>query len=166
MSKFVLLTIVSFFSSILLFGQASQVQGGSNGMLMFMDMESDETEAYERGAYTGKAHVLGDSITSLLDKVEYSYVYFIETGGAYALKEKNIEKAVIYASLNKVVRYYDKLLRKGKINEQKAFEDLIVILNNGISLKNYRTEGFELQLKEARNAEEMTRLFTKVKFTN
>jgi hypothetical protein len=163
MIKYIFGIALSLFSFASI-AQSSQLSDGG-GVLMLIDLDDDKsTMKFERGSYNGKTHELGDSITSLLDKVEYSYVFFRETEGAYSTKEKNIEKPVIYTSLNKVMRYYDKLLRKDKIEDGKAREDLFEILNNGILLKNYNTEVFEMKLKSTRNKAELARLFQMVQF--
>ena len=160
----ILIAAFSFFS-FYGFSQSSQLSDGG-GVLMLIDLEDDEREKLERGSYSGKPHVLGDSITSLLDKVEYTYVYYTETEGAYSAKEKNFDKPIIYSSLNKVIRHYDKMLRKDKIEEDKARQELFEILNNGIALKNYQTQVFEEQLKSTKNKAELARLFRQVTFQN
>jgi len=165
MIKSVFLFITSICLSFTLLGQSSQISE-SGGVIMLIDLEKSNTANFERGSYNGKPHVLGDTITFLLDKVESTYVYYKESTGAYSSMEKNIEKPIIYSSLQKVIKYYDKLLRKDKIESQKAKEDLLLILNNGIALKNFKTETFELNLKATRNKAELARLFEKVRFQN
>jgi len=165
MNKNIILIAAFSFFSFYAFSQSSQISDGG-GVLMLIDLEDDEAEQFERGSYSGNTHVLGDSITSLLDKVEYTYVYYKETKGAYGGKEKNYEKPIIYSSLSKVIRHYDKMLRKDKIEEAKARQELFEILNNGIALKNYQTQVFEEQLKSTRNKAELARLFQNVTFQN
>lgn len=163
MIRYIIFTVFFTVCSLTAFAQSSQISDGG-GVLMLLDLEKDDAKAFERGSYTGKTHELGDSITSLLDKVEYTYVYYVETGGAYSSKEKKIEKPEIYYSINKIVRHYDRMLRKDKIEVDKAREELFIILNNGIALKNYQTEVFEMQVESTRNKDELARLFKIVKF--
>lgn len=152
---------VLFFISNKAISQATMNESGGIILLYKNDGESPEGKL-ERGSYND-SHQLGDSISSLLNEVEKSYIYYSEETGAYSTKEKKIEKNGIYYPLQKVIKHYDKQLKKDKINEAKAYSDLVVILNNGIALKNYQTDQFELLLKNTKNKDELARLFKEVK---
>ena len=136
------------------------------GMVLLVNLDDgDSSSKFERGKYNGE-HVLGDTITSLLNKFEASYVYYVELEGAYSTKEKKIEKSDIYFSTNKLLKDYKKSLKKDRISEDKAREELIIIMNNVIKLKKYHTENLELLLSENNNVDYIKDTFMNLRFVN
>ena len=130
---------------------------------MHVTLDKSDTNNFERGSYNGD-HPLGDSITTLLDEFERNYIYYVETQGAYSTKEKKIEKPEIYLATNKLLKAYKKDLKKERIEEWKAREELYTILNNVNKLKNYQTDNLELLLSESKNVDEIKHRLLNLKF--
>ena len=119
--------------------------------------------AKKRGYYVGP-HVLGDTITMLMNKFQNDYVYYESTGGAYNVEEKKIIKPSIYRAILKVNKHYEKAVSKGNITEGNAYGRMKSILRKGIELKNYYTEDVEVQLKKLKKAEDIERYLDTIKF--
>lgn len=121
------------------------------------------SSATKRGYYVGP-HVLGDTITMLLNKFENDYVYYEQGTGAYAVEEKKIIKPVIYKSVKKVSKYYEKKVDKGEITERNAYVRVKSILAKAIKIRNYYSEDVELDLKRIKKAADIEEYFDKIKF--
>ena len=162
MTNFLKLFIFFIFSEFYCLGQSSQVSDGG-GMLLLLSLDENDTEDFERGEYRG-THPLGETITRLMNDFEKNYIYYIETDGAYSSKEKKIEKPEIYHATNRVLKAYKKELRKKTITEDKARNELYIILTNVVKLKNYKTANLELLLAEIKNIDELKYKLMNLKF--
>lgn len=146
---------------------AQAVVSDSQGMMYLNKNESEPSDlGIKRGYYVGP-HVLGDSITQLLNKFEEEYVYYKKTEGAYATEEKKNIKFSIYKAVHRVDDYYVKGIKKGKIDASRigeAKKNLKMILSKGIRLKSYFTVQVEEDLRKVKAPEEIILYFEKIKF--
>lgn len=145
--------------------QFSELNVRADGMIYLNKQEySEGLNSKKRGYYVGP-HILGDTLTMLLNKFENSYVYYEVSGGAYSTEEKNIIKPVIYKTIHKLDRYYTKKFNKGNISKRNAYIRLKSIVTKGIALKNYYTTNVEEQLKEIKNPEKLEEFLDSIVLT-
>jgi hypothetical protein len=155
------LLLITFLFPLALFGQGVATESG--GTIMLFKNDGGSLDDKKRGYYIGP-HVLGDTITTLMNEFEKSYVYYQKSGNAYAVEEKMYEKKYIYLPVRKVIRRYNKLLKRDKINEKEAKANLKMILEKAIKMKNYNTSPIEDELKGMKKADEIVAYFQDIKF--
>ena len=127
-------------------------------------LENNEgANSKKRGYYVGP-HVLGDTITMLLNKFEMDFVYYESGDGAYSVEEKKIIKPVLYKSIKKLVKQYTKDVKKGNVAGDLAYSRLKLIIQRGIRLKNYDTFKVENELNAIKSVEELEEYILKLKF--
>lgn len=127
--------------------------------------ESDIAAGKKTGYYVGP-HILGDTITMLLNKFESEYVYFEESGGAYSVEEKKFLKPEIYKAVSRINKYYEKGVKKNKITEKDAYEKLKGILMVGIKLKGYQTSEVEKQLASIKELSDQEQYLLSLQYRN
>lgn len=100
-------------------------------------------------------HILGDSVTSLLNNFEREYVYFKPTYGAYAVEEKVIAKRIIYKKVHDFDKYIIKSYESDPTLANKAAVTtrLVAVINIGIKLLNFDTNQVEKDIKKLEPAE-------------
>lgn len=158
------LSILCLFIATIAFSQFSETGARADGIIYLNEQQTAEgSNAKKRGYYVGP-HVLGDTITMLLNKFENDYVYFQETGGAYSVEEKKIIKPSIYRAIKRVNKHYEKTLAKGQITEGNAYARLKAVIYKGLELKNYYTSDVEKRLQKIKKPEEIERYLTSIKF--
>ncbi len=146
------------------FSQFSETGARADGIVYLNEQQTAEgSNAKKRGYYVGP-HVLGDTITMLLNKFENDYVYYKETGGAYSVEEKKVIKPTIYQAVKKLNRHYEKLLAKGGITEGNAYARMKTIIYKGLELKNYYTSDVERKLKKLKKPDEIEKYLASIKF--
>lgn len=146
------------------FSQFSETGARADGIIYLNKEQSAEgSNAKKRGYYVGP-HVLGDTITMLLNKFENDYVYYKVTGGAYNVEEKNVVKPTIYQAVRKLNRYYEKALTKGSITEPNAYVRMKSIIYKGLELKNYYTADVERKLKKLKKPEDIEKYLMSIRF--
>lgn len=145
------------------FSQAMVSDSGSGVTYLNKNEGSKGLDDYKRGYYVGP-HVLGDTITMLLNRFETDYVYYIPGDGAYAVTEKKIIKPIIYKAIKRVNKYYEKSVDKNKVSEAVAYGKMKMILNKGIRLRDYYTEKVEADLKKMKDPVAIEEYLSKIEF--
>ena len=105
---------------------------------------------------------LGEEIARKYYILQELYTYE-EAGTPTSPATKTIvEKPSVYYSLKKLNRYYKKMVKKDKMEMDKAVEELKHFLNIGISIVYQPTEDFEAYLDDHRKPEEIVEAYSKV----
>lgn len=154
-----ILLVATAFADVL--GQAIAADGG--GAIYLNKNEADIDNSLKRGYYVGP-HILGDTITMLLNKFENDYSYYKESGGAYSTEEKIVLKAPIYKAVKKVNKYYEKGVKKNKLAEASSYESMKRVLNIAIKLRNYDTRTVEAGLGKLKTVKEIEDYLYSLKF--
>lgn len=147
------------------FNSTAQVAFSDNGVMYLNKNEkpANTGDEYKRGSYVGP-HILGDTITGLLNKFEHDYTYYKPSGGAYSTDMLVINKLPIYKSVKKINKHYEKALKKGKVEEQEAYNNLKKLLLIAIKLNTYYTAEVEEHLKKIKDPEELEEYILSLKF--
>ncbi len=148
--------IIGLLTAHTAYSQAVQTQtGGSGGGIFYLNKNnSGNPNDYERGFYIGP-HVLGEEFDRLMNKYESAYTYFVEGSGGYAVKQKRIEKAPLYRSVNKVLKSYEKLFKKGKITLEDFESKSTKLVKLAVELIGYNTDVVESDLKNIKSVDEI-----------
>ena len=141
----------------------AQAVANTGGITYLYKNEGTIKEPEKKGYYIGP-HVLGDTITMLMNKFESEYVYYESTVGAYSTEEKKIFKPFLYQSIKKINKKYEKDIKKDRIDVVTAYERMKKILKMAIKLKNYQTQEVERTLKTLKSAEEKEAFLMSLKF--
>ena len=141
--------------------QAIASNSGSGAVYLNKNESGAGGSAKKRGYYVGP-HVLGDTITALLNKFENYYVYYEESGGAYSVEEKIIIKPQIYKAVKRVNKYYEKGFDKGTVPRREAYASLKSVLTKSIKLRDYYTENVERDLKKMKDGKEIVEYIDKI----
>ncbi|MFT7029767.1 MAG: hypothetical protein ACI83W_001010 [Marinoscillum sp.] len=156
---------ILFTVGILVLGNVafSQSIANTGGITYLYKNDADPKTPDKPGFYVGP-HVLGDTITSLMNALEKSYVYYVETEGAYSTEEKKIYKPSIYMAAKRINKKLEKDIKKDKIEPEAAYPILKHTLLVAIKLKNYNTEIVERELKSIKDLDELVDYFNDIKF--
>lgn len=146
----------------------SQAVASNSGGAIYLNKNeaSNHDPSLRRGAYVGP-HVMGDSLTQLLNKFETEYVYYKKGDGAYATEEKKFVKFPIYRAVHRVNDFYVKAVKKGKVDASQIItvkKDLKMVLFKGVLLKNYYTPDVEKDLKKMKDIDQIVDYFKKIEF--
>ncbi len=121
--------------------------GAASGVIYLKPLSGASPANLKRGSYVGP-HILGDTVTNLLNNFEKEYVYFKPTHGAYAVEEKVIMKRTIY----KKVHDFDKFIIKTFLDDPSAKQEvttrLVSVINIGMKLLNFDTNQVEKDIKK------------------
>ncbi|WP_436517506.1 hypothetical protein [Ekhidna sp. To15] len=166
--KSCVILVAIFTSAISLYGQArfsgsSEAYGTGGVTYLNKSTTSLGEDATKRGYYVGP-HVLGDTITMLLNRFENDFVYYEMGTGAYAVEEKKVIKPSLHKAIWRVNKYYEKKVDAGDITERNAYIRMKAVVSKGIKLKNYYTEDIEAKLKKMKKAPEIEAYLDKIKF--
>ena len=142
----------------------SQVQARYDGMVYLNKNENTLGEDAKKNGYYVGPHVLGDTITMLLNRFEKDFVYFETGDGAYGVEEKKIIKPDLYNAIKKIEKFYSKSLKKELVEETFAYSRLKLVLQRGIRLKNFDTSVVEKDLKRMKSVEDMENYILELKF--
>ena len=145
------------------FSGSSEAYGTGSVTYLNKSTTSIGEDATKRGYYVGP-HVLGDTITMLLNRFENDFVYYEMGTGAYAVEEKKVIKPAIHKAIWRVNKYYEKKVDAGEITERNAYIRMKAVVAKGIRLKNYYTEDIENKLKKMKKAPEIEAYLDKIKF--
>lgn len=158
--------ILLVFLSVCDLVKAQAIATESGGAIYLNKNEADVEEEGKRGYYVGP-HILGDSITEMMNKFEKEYVYYVKTGGAYSTEEKKTIKYPIYKAVHRVNKYFEKNIKKDKIDASEigeAKKELKMVLKKGIMLKDYYSTKVEEDLRKMKSPKEIIEYFEKIKF--
>lgn len=125
-----------------------------NNLSYYEDYEVDMT--FVAPHYMGqeislKFHILDDTYTT------------VEAATPTSPTEKTIvNKPVIYYAIKRLSRKYKKEIKKGRITEEQAKENLNHVLDIGLSIFHEETDEFEDVLKGAKQPDEIMNVFNMV----
>ena len=159
-------TLILLFVSLGFSGSAQTFLSFDDHGVTYLFKNTVSNENYRKTGYYIGPHVLGDTITMLLNKFESEYVYFVESDGAYSIEEKKFLKPEIYKTVTKLNKHYEKELKKNRIDERDAYNKLNRILTIGIKLKYYQTVELESKLKQIKELIKKEDYLLAVKFKN
>lgn len=120
---------------------------GGNGVIYLRPLSSASPANLKRGSYVGP-HVLGDSVTHLLNNFEREYVYFKPTSGGYAVEEKVTLKRNIYKNIHDFDKYISQAYEVNLLSKEEATLRLGTVINTGIKLLNFDTNQLEKDIKK------------------
>ncbi len=146
-----------------LWGQNIYHKGGDDIFYLNTLDESDRRNTLKRGSYVGP-HVLGDSITRLMNEFESEFVFYRNTGGAYPVEEKMVIKRPIYKGVHDFEKYLRELLKNKSVNEADAAVRLTRILKVSIKLVDYNTQELEKILKKTKDPLFFEQCILKIRF--
>jgi hypothetical protein len=121
--------------------------GGGSGVIFLKPLSEASPANMKRGSYVGP-HVLGDSVTFLLNNFEKLYVYYKTSSGAYPVEEKVVLKRNIYKKVHDFDSFISKSYQANLVNGQEATGRLKKVLNIGIKLMSYDTNLLEKEVKK------------------
>lgn len=126
--------------------------GAGSGVIYLKPLSGASPANLKRGSYVGP-HILGDSVTNLLNNLEKEYVYFKPTYGAYAVEEKVIMKRTIYKKVHDFDKYITKTFVDDPSAKQEVTTRLVSVINIGIKLLNFDTNQVEKDIKKLEPAD-------------
>ncbi len=118
-----------------------------SGVMYLKPLSGASPSNLKRGSYVGP-HILGDSVTSILNNFENEYVYFKPTYGAYAVEEKVIMKRTIYKKVHDFDKYISKTYLADPSAKQEVTDRLVSVIKIGIKLLDFDTNQVEMEIKK------------------
>ena len=107
-------------------------------------------------------HYLGDDIALKMYRVKDTYTY-IEVGSPSSPGDKTqVNKPAIYYAIKKLNTYYKKQLKKGELDQNEVYKKLTRYLNIAYSIYNEDTSMLENELRSAKKAPEIDKVFARV----
>ncbi len=149
------------FMSIQGFGQATVDNSGP--MIMLYKNGDKAVKGDDRGYYVGP-HVLGEDMTELINDFEATYTYYVESGGAYSTKQKRIEKPVIYKSIKRLIKHYNKVLKKSPESASTIDTNLTNVLEIGLKLMKVNSTVVETSLRSLKSPSEIEKYLLNLRF--
>ncbi len=105
------------------------------------------------------SHYLGQAMAIKYHRFTSIYTYLSSASATSRTETTKINKPTIYYAVKKLNRYYRKQLRKDKIEEPEAFDQLAHILDVAYVIYNQDTEELEEALRQARKPEKISDVF-------
>jgi hypothetical protein len=121
--------------------------GGGSGVIFLKPLNEASPANLKRGSYVGP-HILGDSVTYLLNNFEKLYVYYKTSSGAYPVEEKVVLKRNIYKKVHEFESFMSKSYQLNLVNGQEAVVRVKKVLTIGIKLMSYDTGQLEKEVKK------------------
>lgn len=106
-----------------------------------------------------KDHFLGEDIAKKMQLLKESYTYK-EVNEISQTEFTVVEKPSIYRSVNKMSKYLQKDVKKGRISKEKAYTQLDNVLNIAINIRYQDTEKLEKELWKIKEPENLKALFS------
>lgn len=147
------LIIIFILSAAVVQGQNIMSGGAGDGVVYLKPLGSESPAGLKRGSYVGP-HLLGDTITQLLNAFEREYVYYKKTSGAYPVEEMVINKRHIYKTVHQLDDYFKDGIQKGEVTITEAYSRYKKILEIGLRLKEFETTQLEKDLKKIKTPQE------------
>jgi len=126
---------------------AQNLYSSGGGVIYLKPLSAASPANLKRGSYVGP-HVLGDSVTHLLNNFEREYVYFKPTPGGYAVEEKVTLKRNIYKNTHDFDKYISQAYEVNLLSKEEATLRLGNVINTGIKLLNFDTNQLEKDIKK------------------
>lgn len=109
-----------------------------------------------------KSHFLGEEL-GIKDAVFHDlYSYSVSGQVTNTGQQVIVDKPVIFNSVKKTNRYYKQLLKKKQITEDEAIKKVNHLLDVAISVYTQSTTAFEDELRQAKEQDEIARIFERV----
>lgn len=164
MKKLISITFVLLVFTLCGYSQA--ILNDGSGMIYLNKNQGVSTELDgKRGGYFG-SHYLGEEVQNKFDQFLKLYVSYESSGGAYATEKKVIAKKDIYNSVQKLDKYFKKVVRKDELSEIDAKERFGHVLDVANAIRFYDTTQFELLVSTAKNPEQIEKYYKSIKFEN
>ncbi len=149
------------FMSVQGFGQATVDNSGP--IIMLYKNGDKSVKGDDRGYYVGP-HILGEDMTELINDFEATYTYYVESGGAYSSKQKRIEKPIIYKSIKRLMRHYNKVLKKSPESATTIDTNLTHVLEIGLKLMLVNSSVVETSLRSTKSPADIEKYLLSLKF--
>jgi hypothetical protein len=137
----------------------------SNGIVFLNKNSASDVSGLKRGGYVGP-HILGDTVTILMNVFESKYTYYVAGSGAYASDIKKVLKPNIYKSIKSINKFYEKGVKKNKIEDDVAKARMKDVLDIAIKLYGYETSALEGKLKDLKSANQKEAYLKKIVFNS
>ncbi len=121
--------------------------GGGTGVIYLKPLSEASPSNLKRGSFIGP-HVLGDSVTLLLNNFEKEYVYFKPSSGAYPVEEKVVLKRNLHKKIHEFEDFISKSYKHNLANGVEAGARVSRVLKIGIKLISYDTREVEKEVKK------------------
>jgi hypothetical protein len=156
--SFLLFTFVSF-SSL-----SQNIHNNiGDGIIYLKPMSSASPSNLKKGSYVGP-HLLGDSITYLLNNFEKQYVYYKTSSGAYPTEEKVILKTNIYKKVHEFDNFITKSYTYNLDTKKEAIARLTKVISIGVKLLYYDTRQLEKEVKKLKLPTDFERYLNELQF--
>lgn len=163
MKRFYFLLILTSIISCSVHSQNMYSDSGGGGVLYLKPMSPDSPAYAKRGSFVGP-HLLGDSVTSLLNTFEKSYVYYKSSSGAYPVEEMVVLKKSIYKKIHEFDNFISKSYTHKLISKEEAAKRLMKVTNIGIKLMSFDTRQLEKEVKRLNVPTDFERYLGELKF--
>lgn len=127
----------------------------------FTSVQTLEDELGEIDYYD--AHFLGDEIARKAQVIKNLYVKQNEVTVGFGNSHVEIQKPIIYNSINKIESHLKKGVRKGKISSKEASSKFSKYLSHAYVLYfEADTENFEFELQKVKEADSLMEIFDSI----
>lgn len=155
--QLMLLTLASVISAILPIVYA---QEADNGNFYFENRVALIISSFN--IITPRSHYLNEEL-GIKDAVFHDLYSYTVSGQVTSTGQQVIvDKPVIFNSVKKTNRYYRQLLKKKQITEDEAIKKVNHLLDVAISVYTQSTAAFEDELMQAKEQDEIARIFERV----
>lgn len=136
---------------------------GHAGVIYLKPMSEGSPSDAKRGSYVGP-HLLGDSITYLLNRFEKAYVYYKASSGPYPVEEMVILKRTIYKKVHEFDDFITKSYIRSLVHREEARKRLMNVMGISLRLLNYDTRKLEKEVKKLEVPTDFERYLNELKF--
>jgi hypothetical protein len=134
-----------------------------DGIIYLKPLSSASPSSLNRGSYVGP-HLLGDTITDLLNNFEKQYVYYKTSSGAYPVEEKVVLKNNIYKKVHEFDNFITKSYTYNLDTKKEATTRLAHVISIGIKLLSYDTRQLEKEIKKLKLPTDFERYLNELQF--
>lgn len=163
MKKIISITFLASLIYGISYSQNLYSSGAGGAMLYLKPMKSEGPKGLKRGSYVGE-HVLGDTVSQLLNTFEKTYVYYKKSSGAYPVEEKVVLKTPVYKKVKTFDSYITKKYQEDEIKSGEASSRLQKVLTTAIKLMNYDTKQVEKDIKKIAEPEDVEKYLNNIVF--
>lgn len=163
MKKIILITLLASLIYSISNSQNMYSSGAGGAMIYLKPMKSEGPKGLKRGSYVGE-HLLGDTVSQLLNTFEKTYVYYKQSSGAYPVEEKVTLKTPLYKKVKTFDNYITKKYQEDEVNAGEATSRLQKVLTTAIKLMNYDTKQVEKDIKKIAEPEEVEKYLNQLVF--
>lgn len=106
--------------------------------------------------------LLGETISLKLEQFNRVYTKKVNCGPPSFITSTEIQKPDLYYSVQKLVKYYRKCLKKETLSHEKIEKQMVDILNKCVQIVNQETKPIEQELRNANNSKEIAGVFERI----